>query len=47
MLTDSRELAKTNHETTLRALVSAGISKEEISTLSLLEVGCGESPNEN
>jgi 2-polyprenyl-3-methyl-5-hydroxy-6-metoxy-1,4-benzoquinol methylase len=45
ILIDSRELAKTNHETTLRTLVSAGISEEEIKTLNLLEVGCGESPN--
>jgi len=44
VLIDSRELAKTNHETTLRALISAGLSQEEIKTLNLLEVGCGESP---
>jgi hypothetical protein len=41
-LTISRELAKTNHDTTIQALVSAGIPKDTISTLSLLEVGCGE-----
>ena len=44
ILMNSRELAKTNHDTTVRALVSAGISQEDISTLKLLEVGCGESP---
>jgi hypothetical protein len=47
ILIDSRELAKTNHETTLRTLVSAGVSQEQISTLNLLEVGCGESPISN
>jgi len=43
ILIDSRELAKTNHDTTVRALESAGISQEKISSLNLLEVGCGES----
>jgi hypothetical protein len=47
ILIDSRELAKTNHETTLRTLVSAGVSQEQISILNLLEVGCGESAISN
>ena len=47
ILIDSRELAQTNHDTTVRALASAGISEDKISTLNLLEVGCGEFSSAN